>query len=202
MKTALTNTPVRACLSAYRTDAMSTYFTADTQFGQELALERYKRPFRSVEEMDSALIKNWNAQVTPYDTVFHLGNFSTCGGADKYFPMLDGSIILVAGDEDGILDDSLFDNAHEIAQQTLLVGAKLQHLVLCHYAMRVWPKSHQGSWHLHASGHRALPDDPNALSMNVGVDAWNYTPVSLEQVAERMDKKAPTWSRTAFRIDL
>ena len=35
----------------------------------------------------------------------------------------------------------------------------------------------------------SLPDDPNSLSMDVGVDCHNFFPVSFEEFDARMKKK-------------
>ncbi len=53
------------------------YLIADTHFGDEAILRYENRPFQSVEEMDEALIRNWNNTVKPEDTVFILGDFSS-----------------------------------------------------------------------------------------------------------------------------
>lgn len=37
--------------------------------------------------------------------------------------------------------------------------------------------------------HGSMPDDTNMLSCDVGVDCWNYTPVSMEQLQVHMSKK-------------
>ncbi len=52
------------------------YLIADTHFGDAAILRYENRPFRSVEEMDEALIRNWNSTITSEDTVFVLGDFS------------------------------------------------------------------------------------------------------------------------------
>lgn len=64
-----------------------------------------------------------------------------------------------------------------------------QNITLCHYCMRVWSKSHFGAYCLHGRSHGTLPDDPNSLSMDVGVDANNFFPVSFNQIKEKMSKK-------------
>ena len=46
---------------------------SDTHFGDERILRYENRPFSSVEEMDKAIIENWNQVVGEEDTVFHLG---------------------------------------------------------------------------------------------------------------------------------
>lgn len=41
------------------------YFTADTHFGHYNVIRFCDRPFASAEEMDKAMIQNWNDRVTP-----------------------------------------------------------------------------------------------------------------------------------------
>jgi len=45
------------------------------------------------------------------------------------------------------------------------------------------------SWHLYGHSHGQLQDDPNLLSFDVGVDSWNYAPLSYEQAKEVMANK-------------
>lgn len=60
-------------------------------------------------------------------------------------------------------------------------------MCLSHYAMKIWPWSHHGSYHLYGHSHSNLPDDPNSLSMDVGVDTClfghtKYEPYSWEEI--------------------
>ena len=59
-----------------------------------------------------------------------------------------------------------------------------QLIVLCHYSMRKWNKSHYGSWHLYGHSHGNLP--PLGLSFDVGVDTNDYYPYSLDDVSNKM----------------
>jgi calcineurin-like phosphoesterase family protein len=56
--------------------------------------------------------------------------------------------------------------------------------VLCHYGLRVWDRSHHGALHLYGHSHGTLPGD--SQSLDVGVDGWEFTPVNIEQVRDRM----------------
>jgi calcineurin-like phosphoesterase family protein len=58
------------------------------------------------------------------------------------------------------------------------VGGDL--VVLFHYAMRVWNRSHRGAWHLFGHSHGQL--QPEGRSCDVGVDCWDFKPVSLEKI--------------------
>ena len=62
-------------------------------------------------------------------------------------------------------------------------------ITLCHYAMRSWERSHYATWHLYGHHHGKLP--PYGLSFDVGVDCWNFYPVSLDQVKEKMATLKP-----------
>ncbi len=56
-----------------------------------------------------------------------------------------------------------------------------QGIVLCHYAMRVWPHHPGGTWQLYGHSHGNLPDDPLSLSMDV-----EWTPMSFSTSHQRM----------------
>ena len=61
------------------------------------------RPFVTINEMNEALITNWNSVVTPEDTVIHLGDFAFAGFqvAHDIMARLNGYKILVKGNHDG-----------------------------------------------------------------------------------------------------
>jgi calcineurin-like phosphoesterase family protein len=72
-------------------------------------------------------------------------------------------------------------------------GDKKQLIALCHYAMRVWKNSFHGSWHLYGHSHGMLPEIPESLSFDVGVDCWDFYPVSIEEIKAKMATKMPAW---------
>jgi calcineurin-like phosphoesterase family protein len=188
---------------------MKTFFTSDTHFGHANIIKYCNRPFASVEEMDNILIHNWNSVVRPEDTVYHLGDFAVGGGpAAPYLRRLNGTIYFCLGNHDKRLrfikayldiELELQDHFAEIylnddkvkfgIPNLREVTVEKQDIVLCHYAMKVWNGSHKGSWQLYGHSHGTLPDDPNSLSCDVGVDCWNYFPVSMEQLRDKMKTK-------------
>jgi len=56
------------------------------------------------------------------------------------------------------------------------INISKQRIVLCHYALRVWPRHAQGAWHLYGHSHGNLPDDSRSLSIDVGVDTHAFRP--------------------------
>jgi len=55
---------------------VKTFFIADPHFGHRKIIEYENRPFVTVEEMDKALIENWNHVVGKRDKVYLLGDIS------------------------------------------------------------------------------------------------------------------------------
>jgi calcineurin-like phosphoesterase family protein len=56
-------------------------------------------------------------------------------------------------------------------------------LVLCHYAFRTWRDMGRGAWNLHGHSHGRLK--PLARQADVGVDAWQFRPVTLAEITGR-----------------
>ena len=137
--------------------------------------------------MNEELIARWNTRVGGGDTVYHLGDFGFGPSVRLVRPRLNGSIRLIIGNHDKIrLEDAcMFKSIDHLK----LISVEGQRIVLCHYAMRVWQFSSHQAWHLYGHSHGNLPDDPSALSCDVGVDCWDYAPVSMEQLKSVMEKK-------------
>ena len=53
---------------------MSNFYISDMHFGHKNCIAFDNRPFTSVEEMDAAMIANWNNAVSSGDTVYILGD--------------------------------------------------------------------------------------------------------------------------------
>lgn len=172
---------------------MSVFFTSDLHVGHANILKYSKRPFADLDEMHSELVRRWNSVVGPKDEVYVVGDFAyKChpGTLRRFAESLNGTMYLVRGNHDkaSVSHFAWVKDLHTIHVQD---GDRVQRIVLCHYAMRVWNTSHHGTWHLYGHSHGNLKDDPNSLSFDVGVDCWDYTPVSYEQVKARMATK--TW---------
>lgn len=57
------------------------------------------------------------------------------------------------------------------------------------------PIPFRGSWHLYGHSHGRLPDDPLALSMDVGVDTHDFRPWHFDEIKERMKERASRVNR-------
>jgi calcineurin-like phosphoesterase family protein len=167
-----------------------TFFTADTHFGHANIIKYSSRPFKSAEEMDDTIIHNWNALVQPGDTVYHLGDFAVGGGeAEPYYRRLNGNIEFCWGNHDNRLKRIPDIERHGTIEHVRHISVHGQKIFLSHYAHRVWDGSHKGAWHLYGHSHGTLPDDPNSLSMDVGVDTNNMMPYSFQDIQRIMAHK-------------
>ena len=77
------------------------YFTSDLHIGHTNVIKYCSRPFTSVEEMDSILVKNWNDLIKPEDSVYCLGDFSMSFiPVERSLRRLMGNKFLIPGNHD------------------------------------------------------------------------------------------------------
>ena len=174
---------------------MTTFFTSDTHFGDIRILRIDKRPFKTLDEHDAALIENWNAVVTPSDTVWHLGDFALGPSDDRVneiLATLHGAKHLITGNNDGP------GTRHSSGWLSVAAYEELdlddRHLILCHYAFRTWNAMGRGALNLHGHSHGLLKTAPKQY--DVGVDVWDFRPVTLDEITTR---RRTTRSRTLPR---
>lgn len=173
---------------------MNYWFTSDTHFCHKKVIEYSNRPFETVEEMDEALILMWNSVVRPNDTVWHLGDFAFAK-KDKIIEIahrLNGHKNLILGNHDRELKKYRYiEGAFESIQNYKELNINNEHIVMSHYAMRVWNKSHYGSMMLY--GHSHGTSKPWGRSVDIGVDSkeisLDYRPYHLKEIQAYMSRK-------------
>ena len=172
---------------------MSIWFTADTHFAHYNIIKYCYRPFESAQHQDRTLIENWNSVVGVKDEVYHLGDVGKGSSQflyDNILSKLNGKIYLIKGNHDKeVLKSPALERFEWVkdvhflkVQGSQYHGKDKLEIFLSHYAHRTWAKSFHGSLHCFGHSHGGLP--PHGKSFDVGVDCWNYMPVSLIQVVE------------------
>ncbi len=139
-----------------------TFFTSDLHYGHKNIIQYSNRPFNNVDEMDAALISNWNSVVPSDGVVFSLGDFAFCkiGRIVEILKQLNGTIVMVGGNHDAEIwkNREMLLNSGYVKEITpyreITVGN--QFICLFHYGCRVWNKSHRGSWLLYGHSHNSL----------------------------------------------
>jgi calcineurin-like phosphoesterase family protein len=171
------------------------WFTADEHYNHENIIKYCNRPFKDAQEMNDALIRNHNRVVNGGDVVYHLGDF-VMGDEDSarhIISQLNGRHVFIRGSHDkwlGELHHGIYELRIDATDARHIDGTDIPNVItLCHYAMRMWHKSHYGSIHLFGHSHGRL--EPMGRQMDVGVDCWNFYPVSLEQVIKIMTHRIP-----------
>lgn len=184
------------------------FFTADQHFGHRNIIDFCDRPFKDVDHMNETLIANWNDTVTPDDTVVVLGDFAM-GKIDmtlKIVRRLNGTKVLVPGNHDRCwapLPKAFEWRARyfEAGFDTITDAEMGQGLVVPdspfvanHFPYAGdsreeeryadWRPLDEGDPLLHGHVHTAWKQ--NGRQINVGVDVWDYRPVALETLMDRV----------------
>ncbi|KQP85449.1 metallophosphoesterase [Methylobacterium sp. Leaf113] len=171
-----------------------TFFTADGHVGHKGILSpRFanRRPFSSIEEHDEAIVAAWNAVVRPDDIVWHLGDFAykcSLDHAAGIFARLKGRKYLCRGNHDHGLGDRLEWAGPVVDVQRIFVQdpgmPKRVALWASHYAHVTWPHAWHGDLHVYGHSHGGIP--ATRTSLDVGVDCWDWRPVTLGRIMARM----------------
>lgn len=160
---------------------MAVFFTADTHFGHGGARALYRRPFPSVAEADAAMVERWNSTVGAADDIWHLGDFAVGlrqPAVAALLERLQGRKHLVTGNNDPAWLTALpgWSSVQPYAELELEGTG----LVLCHYAFRSWRNMGRGWLNLHGHSHGRLK--PMTRQVDVGVDVWDFRPVTLAEI--------------------
>lgn len=171
------------------------FFTSDTHFNHSSIIRHCNRPFANIEQMNEALIENWNRVVGKNDKVFHLGDFSFGGTAqwNKILDQLNGKIYLIIGNHDiKNMRNAVIGRFEQVAFQMYLEIEK-QEIVLNHNPFLCYGGSYNNVWqlfgHVHTRENNTGLDAPRLSVLfprqyDVGVDANNFTPISFKQVSD------------------
>jgi calcineurin-like phosphoesterase family protein len=172
------------------------FFTADDHFYHTAIISHCKRPFENALAMNETLIKNWNSVVKPNDVVYNLGDFAMKATLDQIgetIYKLNGHINFIEGnhDEKGIiawLKQHPTQNKVSLLQRWEEIKLYGQAIFLTHYSMRSWHHDLRGTWCLYGHTHNQLA--PYGKSVDVGVDCWNFEPVTFSQLESFMAPRA------------
>jgi calcineurin-like phosphoesterase family protein len=168
------------------------YFTSDLHFYHKNIIKFCNRPYATVEEMNEALIYNWNKRVNTTDSIWVLGDFSfgTPEQTEEVLRQLKGHKHLIVGNHDrkGRAEKtnwSLFFNTIQEYTRLKIDGHKF---VLCHFPFASWER---GYVNLHGHTHGTAPQIFGRL--DVGVDSHEWKPITSHEAYALAQKgeKAP-----------
>jgi len=173
------------------------WFTSDSHHGHKNIIKFSNRPFKNVDHMSEEMITSWNNHVDEDDDVYHLGDFALTSSNKTHaiLERLNGNIHLITGNhEKSILKSAKCKEQFVWIKDRYEFYVDGQFMVLHHYGMRVWNKSHHGSWHLYGHSHDSMEYEEWGRSMDVGVDSaarvlGEYRPFSFDEIKRIMVKR-------------
>lgn len=177
------------------------FFTSDTHFCHKNIISYAGRPFLSTEEMDKALIENWNSVVPEDGIVFHLGDFCFGGSAQwkTIRKKLNGKIYLILGNHDFKNYKAEWSDLFEVVTQQMHVYIEGQEIYLNHHPFLAFGGAYRGAWalfgHVHTGPNsRSGQDMPRMKHLfpsqyDVGVDNNCYKPVSFYKIRENIARQ-------------
>lgn len=175
------------------------FYIADWHYGHANCIHFDNRGFKNVEEMNEALINNWNSVVSPGDTVYVLGDMFWCKTTEAIEVMdkLNGQKILVQGNHDRV-HDAQFRSKFVKIDEYMEIKDGDRNIVLCHYPIPCF-KNHFYGW-IHLYGHVHTSFEYNMMEhqkylmkelytrpcnmYNVGamIPYISYTPRTLDEI--------------------
>ena len=125
------------------------YYTADLHLGHANVIRHCDRPFKSVDEMDEALIRNWNSRIHHLDTVYIVGDlfFRNRRPCEACLAELKGRKHLITGNHDSSwMKKTDWPGFFESVNSLLTMKDNGRLITLCHYPMMTWPDSRRDSF--------------------------------------------------------
>ncbi len=166
---------------------MTIWFTSDQHFDHDNIITYCNRPFKNVDIMNREIIRRYQEVVKPQDIVYFLGDISLRTSDHvkfyrKLLQQLPGQKHLILGNHDSLKPFTYVD-AGFISVHTSLVlclqGVESQYILnhdpapSCIDRKTIWLCGHV---------HDLFKRCNNVI--NVGVDVWDFYPVSLEIIQE------------------
>lgn len=174
------------------------FFTSDTHFNHDREFVYSPRGFKTIQEMNGTLVKNWNETVGNDDDIYVLGDFFL--GTDfnyiqEVLNKLNGRIHLVTGNHDTpskITEYTSWNNIVEIAD-ALRIRYKKREFFLCHYpVLTASLEQDPNKAVINLFGHTHSKDkfyEDRPYMYNVAVDANDNKPVEIEEILTAFNNK-------------
>lgn len=183
-------------------ETSNLFLTSDSHFNHANIIKFCNRPFDSVEEMNETLISNWNNTVPKDGIVFHLGDFAF-GGSEvwhKILSRLNGQIYLILGNHDLKNFRQGYADSFASVQEQLTIDIGKKKVILTHFPLLCYHgtwRTEMNVWNLMGHVHTLKSNNSGKdferlqylfpTQYDVGVDFNNYTPISFQEVKEKID---------------
>jgi calcineurin-like phosphoesterase family protein len=138
------------------------------------------RPWDDADEMDNAMIHNWNSVVGPKDKVYHLGDVYINRKGRHILPQLNGDKVLIKGNHDIFPLKDYTPYFRDIRAYHVLDKMILSHVPIHVDNLGRFKGNVHG--HLHEHVIKDSNGQPDHRYRTVCVEHINYTPIELSVV--------------------
>jgi len=160
------------------------YITSDTHFNHQMLIDNNFRPFSSIKQMNTQIIKNWNKKVKKGDIVYHLGDVSLKNKKHfdkKILPKLNGTIIFIRGNHDPI-------NISHI--KSIIIQYKGKTFELVHNPLNTtFTTDYVLHGHFHINGKTNKQISENKRFYNVNMEFHKYKPKPINEIFGEINQK-------------
>ena len=180
---------------------MTRFFTADWHLCSDSVFKLAERPFKNVDHMNHAIMRNANQRAYHKDDViYHLGDFynksknkSLECHRQKYtyfYDKIESQMVMIEGNHD--IQNNVKCLGKLFWMQLGKYNVSLGHFptIISKYDVDLTPECYKniGRNHIHICGHvhkswKWILDEENMiLNINVGIDVWKYRIVSESEL--------------------
>lgn len=164
------------------------YYISDLHLFHNKIIEKYNRPFASIEEMHDCIIRNWRNTVKKDDIVYVLGDLGMYHAHEiaEIISSLPGNKILITGNHDSwnLKHAPLRKCFKEISTYKEIIDAG-RRVVLFHYPIEEWNGFYRGFYHVYGHVHdspEGVPLSNRERRYNACVEFCDYRPMTLDEL--------------------
>ncbi len=170
---------------------MATFFTSDQHYGHNEIITYCNRPYRNSQVMTRDIVKRYNSVVKEEDVTYHLGDFAFAGPdrvsyVQHLLDRLNGTHILILGNHDKINPMKLVDAGFRSVHTSLELIIEGKAVVMAHDPS-IWNVIPAGPIFICGHIHNLFKTIPGKNIVNVGVDVWDFYPVSLDTIVKILE---------------
>lgn len=168
----------------------NTFFISDTHFGHTNIIKfldkdnKIIRPFKSIEEMDETMVKNWNAKVRAQDRIYHLGDVVMNRRCLPILNRLNGKKVLIKGNHDIFKLKDYTPYFEDVRAYKVFP----KHNIICSH-IPLHPNQFEGRFKMNVHGHLHQNLISDNTYMNICVEHTNYEPISLEEILKEKESR-------------
>lgn len=174
-------------------EAEKVWLISDTHFDHTNIIRYCNRPFRTTEEMNDTILRNWCSTIVSDDIVYFLGDMAFGRGSRNprwWVTQLSGKIVWIKGSHDhGIRPSSVVDGVVRVvlSEQIICDGVVF---LLVHDVFDAVVNGWR-EWTIHGHNHDNRPHIDSRFGhkrVNVSVEVIGYKPISLAQIVREVKR--------------